>query len=79
VADAQTSDTWEHTTGFVSSNIDEFRFDKNTDTLQVDFVSGDTYEYYNVPPAVNRAFQSAASKGQFFIRHIKGRYAYEQI
>jgi hypothetical protein len=72
-------DPWEHTSGFVSSNISEFRYDKSTDTLQVDFNSGDTYEYYNVPPTTHRAFQAAGSKGEFFARHIKGRYSYEQV
>ena len=76
---APTDDPWEHSGGFASTNISAFRYDKSTDTLQVDFVDGDTYEYYNVPPSVNRAFQAAASKGEFFARNIKGRYPYEQV
>jgi hypothetical protein len=77
---AQTEvDTWEHTGGFSSSNITAFRYDRSTDTLQVDFVSGDTYEYQNVLPQTHRAFQAAASKGEFFARHIKNRYPYERV
>lgn len=78
---AQTEDTqlWETTTGFASSNIDEFRYDKSTDTLQVDFTDGSTYQYMNVLPQTHRAFQSAASKGEFFARQIKGRYPYERV
>lgn len=71
--------SWEVTPCPGSSNIAEFRFDKTTDTLQVDFVSGSTYEYYNVSPATNRGFQAAASKGAFFARAIKGKYSYEQV
>lgn len=72
-------DPWEHTTGFASTNIAEFRYDRTTDTLQVDFVDGSTYEYMNVPPQTHRAFQSAGSKGEFFARQIRGRYPYERV
>ena len=77
--DVDQTPNWEETGGFASSNIDAFRFDKATDTLQVDFVSGDTYEYYNVTPAIHRMFQAAASKGEYFARHIKGRFAFEKV
>lgn len=78
-AAAESEPSWEVTPCPGSSNITEFRFDKSTDTLQVDFNSGATYEYYNVSPATNRAFQAAPSKGAFFARAIKGKYAYEQV
>lgn len=71
--------SWEETSGFVSSNVAAFRYDRNTDTLQVDFVSGDTYEYLNVPPSVHRMFQAAGSKGEYFARHIRGRYQYGPV
>lgn len=76
---AEAEPSWEVTPCPGSSNISEFRFDKNTDTMQIDFVSGSSYEYYNVSPATNRAFQAAGSKGSFFARSIKGKYPYEQI
>jgi KTSC domain len=70
---------WEETTGFASSNIAAFRFDRDTDTLQVDFNDGSTYEYFNVAPATHRSFQSAPSKGEFFRRVIRGKYPYERL
>lgn len=70
---------WEITGGFVSSNIAEFRYDDQTDTLQIDFVDGSTYEYYNVPRQTHRMFQAAGSKGEFFHRHIRNRFAYELV
>ena len=73
------SGSWEVTGGFASSNIDEFRYDKSTDTLRVDFTDGSSYEYYNVPPQTHRALQAAASKGEFFARHVKGRFSYERV
>lgn len=73
------SGSWEVTSGFVSSNINGFRYDKSTDTLRIDFMDGSSYEYYNVPPQTHRAFQAAASKGEFLVRHIKGRFNYERV
>lgn len=60
-----------------SSNIESFTFDPATDTLTVNFRSGDTYDYFNVSPSTYRAFQSAGSHGSFHARQIKGRYSYE--
>ena len=79
MASEATANPWETTSGFQSSNIASFRYDKSTDTLQVDFVNGDTYEYQNVSPQVHRAFQSALSKGEYFARHIRSRYSYERV
>lgn len=70
---------WEETGGFSSSNVAAFRYDRDTDTLQVDFQDGSTYEYLNVSPATHRGFQASLSKGEFFARHIKGRYSYEKV
>jgi lysyl-tRNA synthetase class 2 len=60
-----------------SSNIESFTFDPETDTLTIQFRDGDEYDYLNVPPQVHRAFQASGSAGQYFIRHIKGRFAYD--
>ena len=78
-ADVEQGPTWEETSGFVSSNIAAFRFDKTTDTLQIDFQDGSTYEYYNCAPATHRMFQASGSKGDFFQRHIKNRLPYERV
>lgn len=61
-----------------SSNIAGATWDPQTDTLTVDFVSGDSYDYMNVPASTYRAFAASGSKGQFFIRQIKSRYSYEK-
>lgn len=62
-----------------SSNISEARFDKTTDTLEIDFQSGSSYAYSNVSPSTWRMFQAAPSKGSFFARSIKGKYPYELV
>jgi hypothetical protein len=62
-----------------SSNISEARFDKTTDTLEVDFADGSTYAYSNVSPSTWRMFQAAPSKGAFLSASIRNRFPYERL
>ena len=43
-------------------------------TLHVRFHSGGLYEYNNVPVSLYNGLMSAASRGQYFHAHIRGRY-----
>lgn len=44
-------------------------------TLAVQFTSSDTiYDHPNVPYDVYEAFMNAPSLGEFYSRHIRGRY-----
>ena len=45
-----------------------------TDTLQVRFPSGDTYEYKGVSAMAFQKFVTAKSIGQHFQANIRGRY-----
>jgi hypothetical protein len=62
-----------------SSNLSEIRYDKESDTLEVDFLSGSTYRYDGVPPSVWRAFTLSPSKGSYLRRSIVPRFPGEQI
>lgn len=59
-----------------SSNISRFGYNTDTSVLTVEFKSGGTYEYFDVPAAVFEQMQAASSKGQFLAQNIKGRYRY---
>ena len=48
-------------------------------TLEIQFRGGETYRYLNVPPSIYEGLIDAASKGQFFHRSIRGRYAYQRV
>ena len=48
-------------------------------TLQVNFVSGARYQYFEVPYRIYEEFLAAVSKGRFFNYRIKERYRYERI
>jgi hypothetical protein len=47
--------------------------------LEIEFRSGDLYDYYEVPASVFEQFRAASSKGQFFQAHIRDRYRYQQV
>ena len=59
-----------------SDSIRKFKYNKKTKSLTVVFNSNDKeYKYYNVPDDIYLAFLSDKSKGKFFIRNIKNKYA----
>lgn len=62
-----------------SSNIGEVSYDPDVENLDVTFQDGSKYTHFNVPAATYRNLCAAPSTGQFYHRHIKGRYAYERV
>ena len=62
-----------------STAIRYFRYDSAKRELQVTFVTSRRYVYENVPPEISDAFSAALSKGAFFNREIRDRYAYREI
>jgi len=59
-----------------SSNIEAIGYDSDAQELHVQFLSGITYVYYNVPENVYEEIMDASSKGSYFNRVIKGVYEY---
>jgi hypothetical protein len=55
-----------------------FRYDSAKRELEVTFVTGRRYVYRGVPADVAAAFKQAFSKGIFFNREIRDRYAYHE-
>ena len=62
-----------------STVIRHFRYDSVERELQVTFVTGRRYVYQDVPPEVFDAFRAAFSKGTFFNREIRDRYACREV
>jgi KTSC domain len=63
-----------------SSMIDLIGYDAISRTLEVRFInSGDTYQYFRVPPAVWKRFKAADSKGRFMGDEIIDFYAYAKL
>jgi len=62
-----------------SSNIKKVSYDKDEHIMRLEFHSGGTYEYYDVPPKVYNQLLKAKSKGRFGYYNIYWDYAYERI
>jgi hypothetical protein len=59
-----------------STAIRYLNYDSARRELRVTFTSGRRYVYEQVPPAIYAAFSNAPSRGAFFNRQIRDRYAY---
>ena len=62
-----------------SSNISSIGYDADTDTLEVEFLSGAIYQYYNVPQNMYDQLMQAGSKGRFLNTYIKNAYPYSRV
>lgn len=62
-----------------SSNIHSIGCDLTSNTLEVQFLTGSVYQYYNVPSSVHSGLMSASSHGSYLAAHVKGVYRYRQI
>lgn len=58
-----------------SSNILALGYDFHTQTLAIEFKSGDVFHYAAVPVAVAAELGGALSKGQFYAAHIRGKFS----
>lgn len=62
-----------------SSNISTVGYDSATETLEVEFLSGSVYQYYNVPQNMYDKLMTAGSKGRFLNAYIKNAYPYSRV
>jgi len=62
-----------------SSVIHGFDYDPDHAALDVTFVSGRRYRYYDVPPMLAERFRRSSSKGQFFNTRIRNRFDYREL
>jgi len=62
-----------------SSNVAAIGHDGNSDTLQVEFHNGGTYQYFDVPEHLFESLRDADSVGGFLAAHIKGSYRYSKV
>lgn len=62
-----------------STLIRAFSHDPETAILEVTFVSGAVYQYYNVPHDVAQNMRGAFAKGEFFNQHIRGRFRFARM
>ena len=63
----------------VSSNIASIGYDPESLILEVEFLNGSVYQYFDVPQQVYIDFINAESKGRFLWQYIRDVYEYTRI
>lgn len=62
-----------------SSNIASVGYDSQTSTLEIEFHSGATYQYFDVPRKEFVGLLNAPSVGKYFLQHVKGAYNFTKL
>lgn len=67
----------EYTTTINASTIDDFSYSKQT--LQLNFIDGSSYEYFEVPKAIYMKLINSDSPARFSRRHIYHAFIYRKV
>lgn len=59
-----------------SSNISSIGYDSDSYTLEIEFLNGKTYQYFDVPVHVHEGLMQAASHGSYFNANVRNTYRY---
>ena len=62
-----------------SSVVAAITNDDTACTLRVIYISGNVYDYKDVPEKVYKEMKEAFSKGEFLNKHIKPNYEFEKV
>jgi hypothetical protein len=62
-----------------STVVHRIHYDPKKHVLTIVYVSGNVYDYRNVPEAAYLDMKAASSKGEYLNHHIKGKYPYKKI
>lgn len=62
-----------------SSNIASIGYDESSRTLEIEFLNGSIYQYYDVPDTIYQELMQATSHGQYLSQVIKGFFSYAKV
>ena len=62
-----------------STNVLSVGYDRQSQTLEVEFQAGSVYQYYGVPEHMYEQFMRASSKGQYLNTYIRDQYPYSRV
>ena len=62
-----------------SSTIASAGYDVNQRLLEIEFISGGVYQYFNVPESIATGFFNASSHGKYFHDHIRNVYRTSKV
>ena len=71
--------SWYEFAPFTSSNIAAIRYDEDQLLLEIEFLNGSRYHYYEMPPQIAQTFDQAGSKWEFLAASVKGHYRYSRV
>ncbi len=66
----------EHVT---SSNIESIGYDPKSQTLELEFLNGSIYQYFDVPQNIYDEIMGADSHGKYLAANIKGHFRYSKV
>ncbi len=62
-----------------STNIRSVGYDSESSILEIEFHSGDVYQYISVPKAIYDDLMRAPSLGSYFYKHIRGNFKWVKV
>jgi len=62
-----------------SSNIESIGYDSKSQTLEIEFLNGSLYQYFDVPEHIFSALMNADSHGKYLNANIKGIYRFSKV
>ncbi len=62
-----------------SSNIASIGYDNESETLEIEFLNGTLYQYFDIPEHIYEELISADSHGKYLAQNIKGNYRYSKV
>ena len=63
-----------------SSSVSSVGYDRDSSTLEIEFLNGSVYQYFGVPESIFNGLMNAPSKGTFFDQFVKkAGYSYARI
>ena len=68
-----------HRDPVTSSSLNSVGYDPKRQILEVEFIDGDVYQYFDVPRQTYEEFLQAESMGQFMNWEIKERHRYKRV
>lgn len=62
-----------------SSNVAEIGYDVGSRVLEIMFMNGGVYQYFEVPERIYNELMSSSSIGSYIHGNIKGIYRYSRV
>jgi hypothetical protein len=62
-----------------SSNIESIGYDSMSQTLEIEFLNGSIYQYFDIPQHIYQELIDADSHGKYLAANIKGHYRYSKV